>query len=254
MCRLVGAGRRAPTRRRGARVRWCEGRARARSRNRAARLQHAVSTSAMRDVRRRPRRRTAASAGRACAADRRRSLMPRANSCSPSLSFRKLVLRAIDAPLTALARCPISEPATRGSNTTGTLRVATLRGLSRATARSPALRPIFSGDRGRPHAAPRRNRSRAPCRCLRRRSPASRCRGASRDRRRKSPWLVTSTMPPMPAEADAPPDFADALHGTARLFGPARRRLQLGDIRQFLVDQIEIGKLRASSAGSASPA
>ena len=33
----------------------------------------------------------------------------------------------------------------RASNTTGTLRVATLRGLSRSTARSPALRPIFVG-------------------------------------------------------------------------------------------------------------
>ena len=54
-------------------------------------------------------------------------------------------MRAIALPLIAPARWPISEPATRGSNTTGTLRVATLRGLSRSTARSPAVRPIVSG-------------------------------------------------------------------------------------------------------------
>ena len=39
----------------------------------------------------------------------------------------------------------LSEPEMRGSNTTGTLRVETLRGLSRSMARSPAVRPIFSG-------------------------------------------------------------------------------------------------------------
>ena len=71
--------------------------------------------------------------------------MPSANSLAPILSRRKLVLRATEAPLAALARCETSEPATRGSNTTGTLRVDTLRGLSRSTARSPAVRPIFSG-------------------------------------------------------------------------------------------------------------
>jgi len=47
-------------------------------------------------------------------------------------------------PLAAEARWPISEPATRASNTTGTLRVATLRGLSRSTARRPAVRPTLS--------------------------------------------------------------------------------------------------------------
>ena len=79
--------------------------------------------------------------------------------------------------------------------------------------------------RDRRRAAPRRNRSRAPCRCLRRRSPASRCRGASRDRRREKPWLVTSTMPPMPAEAEAPPDLADALDRKRR---PASARARHG--------------------------
>ena len=42
-------------------------------------------------------------------------------------------------PFTAEARWLTSEPATRGSNTTGNRPVATLRGLSRRTARSPAL-------------------------------------------------------------------------------------------------------------------
>ena len=68
------------------------------------------------------------------------------NSCSPSRSFRKLVLRAIEAPLMAPTRWPTSDPDTRGSNTTGTLQVSTLRGLARATVRSPALRPTLSGE------------------------------------------------------------------------------------------------------------
>ena len=68
------------------------------------------------------------------------------NSRSPILSFRKLVLRAIEAPLIAPIRWPTSEPATRGSNTIGTLQVATLRGLTRATARSAAVLPTLSGD------------------------------------------------------------------------------------------------------------
>ena len=71
--------------------------------------------------------------------------MPARNSRSPMRSFRKLVLRAIDAPLIADARCPTSDPAMRGSNTIGTRRVSTLRGLSRRIARSPALRPILLG-------------------------------------------------------------------------------------------------------------
>ena len=72
-------------------------------------------------------------------------LMPGAKIRSPSLSLRKLVLRAIAAPLMALTRWPTIEPATWESNTTGTFLVETLRGLSRATAFSPALCPIFSG-------------------------------------------------------------------------------------------------------------
>src|ERR1700736_806076 len=68
------------------------------------------------------------------------------NNCSPRRSLRKLVLRAIEAPLTAPTRWPTSDPDTRGLNTTGTLQVSTLRGLARATVRSPALRPTLSGD------------------------------------------------------------------------------------------------------------
>ncbi len=71
--------------------------------------------------------------------------MPAAKMRSPILSFRKLVLRAMDAPFTALERWPTIEFATRGSNTTGTFVVATLCGLRRLTARSPALRPTASG-------------------------------------------------------------------------------------------------------------
>src|ERR1700722_20424137 len=69
-----------------------------------------------------------------------------ANNYSPRQSLRKLVLRAIDAPLTAPTRWPTSDPATLGSNTTGTLQVSTLRGLARAAVRSPAVRPTLSGE------------------------------------------------------------------------------------------------------------
>ncbi len=71
--------------------------------------------------------------------------IPGANRRSPSRSLRKLVLRAIALPLMADARWPTSEPAMRGSKTTGTRLVETFLGLSRRTARSPAERPISSG-------------------------------------------------------------------------------------------------------------
>ena len=72
--------------------------------------------------------------------------MPGAKIRSPIFSRRKLVLRATEDPLAALARCPISEPATRGSKITGTLRVGTLRGLTRLTVRSPATVPTCCGE------------------------------------------------------------------------------------------------------------
>ena len=68
--------------------------------------------------------------------------MPEAKILSPSFSRKKLVLRATELPLAALARWPTSEPEILELNTTGTRRVATLRGLRRLTARSPARRPI----------------------------------------------------------------------------------------------------------------
>ncbi len=49
----------------------------------------------------------------------------------------------------ARRRWPISEPATRGSNTTGTLLRRHLARIDALIARSPALRPIFRALRGR---------------------------------------------------------------------------------------------------------
>ena len=95
--------------------------------------------------------------------------MPSVKSFAPILSRRKLVFRATEAPFTALARCETSDPAERGSNSTDTLRVDTLRGFRRATARSPALRPMSSG-RSRSRAwRTDGSHSRAPYQCRRRR-------------------------------------------------------------------------------------
>ena len=66
---------------------------------------------------------------------------------SPSLSFRKLVPRAIDGPEIAPSRCEIKPRATRGSNTTGQRQVGIFFAPSRLTARSPALLPISAGSR-----------------------------------------------------------------------------------------------------------
>ena len=88
---------RAPSRCRGTRM---SGR---RRRSRRARLPATPSPS--NGCERRPRGRSGSSTMR----------MPARNSRSPMRSFRKLVLRAIEAPLIAEARCPTSEPATRGS-------------------------------------------------------------------------------------------------------------------------------------------
>src|SRR3984893_3751618 len=95
-----------------------------------------LTPSASNDCERNPRTRSGSSMIR----------MFLANNCLPRLAVRKLVLRAIEAACTAPTRWPTSEPETRGSNTTGTLQVSTLRGLARATARSPALRPTLSGE------------------------------------------------------------------------------------------------------------
>jgi len=75
--------------------------------------------------------------------------MPFANNRSPSLSLRKLVLRATALPLIRHGQMANETPEMRLSNTTGTFLVSTLRGLSRATARSPrcarSLRSIEIG-------------------------------------------------------------------------------------------------------------
>ena len=70
--------------------------------------------------------------------------MPRANTGAPSRSFKKLVPRATEGPLIAPTRWRSSEPATRGSYTTGQRQVATLRAPRRRTARSPARRPTVA--------------------------------------------------------------------------------------------------------------
>ncbi len=55
-------------------------------------------------------------------------------------------------------------------------------------------------------------------------------------------------MPPMPAEADAPPDLATPLTASAGLFGVARQFFKLRHRRQVAVDQIEVGELSRQQA------
>jgi hypothetical protein len=85
------------------------------------------------------------------------------------LSWRKLDLRATDEPLMAALKCPSRVDATRGSNSSGIFPGFGRVGLSRATARSPASRPISS-------AASRSPMYRALChawsRCIPAPSPA----------------------------------------------------------------------------------
>src|SRR5207247_2279785 len=64
----------------------------------------------------------------------------------PSLSCRKLIFRAIDDPEIAPAKWPSRLDDTRGSNSTGYLPSLGRDGLSRATALSPALRPISAAE------------------------------------------------------------------------------------------------------------
>ncbi|MGY4482786.1 hypothetical protein ACVWWR_001977 [Bradyrhizobium sp. LM3.2] len=61
--------------------------------------------------------------------------------------------------------------------------------------------------------------------------------------------LVTSTMPPMPAEAEAPPDFGHALHAERRGFGFERAALQLRGCGYVGVEQIEIGEVAREQRG-----
>ena len=50
-------------------------------------------------------------------------------------------------------------------------------------------------------------------------------------------------MPPMLAEAEAPPDLATPLTAKRRRFGRARIRFELRHARQLGIDQVEIGKV-----------
>ena len=57
-------------------------------------------------------------------------------------------------------------------------------------------------------------------------------------------------MPPMPAEADAPPDLRDALDRKARGFGFAARGARVRDGRRDLrIEQIEIGEIARQQRG-----
>ena len=64
----------------------------------------------------------------------------------PKRSFRKLTPRAMAAPEIAPAKWPNKPADSRGSKTTGTACDLALRGPRRAMVRSPARRPIASGD------------------------------------------------------------------------------------------------------------
>ena len=56
------------------------------------------------------------------------------------------------------------------------------------------------------------------------------------------PWLVTSTSPPMPAEAEAPPDLLTPLTARPASSAALAQPLQFGDRRQLRIEQIEIRK------------
>src|SRR2546421_3656501 len=74
--------------------------------------------------------------------------------------------------------------------------------------------------------------------------------------RKYEPWKpveVTSTMPPIPAEADAPPDLVTPLTASAAASASQARRSS-SDVEGILRSSISrSGKSRASSAGSARP-
>ncbi len=71
---------------------------------------------------------------------------PSGRTSSPIASFSQLEPRAIEPPLMAATRCPIRPDDMRSSNSTGKVPVGGFLGLARATARSPAMRPISAAD------------------------------------------------------------------------------------------------------------
>ncbi len=134
--------------------------------------------------------------------------MPGAKIRCPSLSRRKLVLRAIAGAVGGAGEVTdqrAGNPRIEHHRHPPRRDFARIEPLDRALAGGAA--DVCRRVRGRRRAAPRRNRNPAPCRCRCRRSPTSRPNAASRWSAPGKPWLVTSTMPPMPAEAEAPPDL-----------------------------------------------
>ena len=123
------------------------------------------------------------------------------------LSSRKLALRYSAPPDTAPSRWPTSERATSAENSTGYCPVGTLRGSSRATARSAARRPIAAGD-SRSHWA--RPMLYQPSRCMPSPWPAIRARPSecwvSRSRP-MNPWLLAYTDRLCPLPSEAPSEF-----------------------------------------------
>ena len=174
--------------------------------------------------------------------------MPGRNSRSPMRSFRKLVLRATDAPLIADARCPTSDPAMRGSNTIGTRRVSTLRGLSRFIARSPALRPIFSGGF---QVGGMQRRGEVVVALHPGAFAGDRHRG---DRVARAHIGAAKTMARRQHDAAdtgrraRPARFGHAFHAERRLLGGARGPLERRDVRDARVDQVELGKIARQRA------
>ena len=157
-----------------------------------------ATPSASKDCERRPRLRRGSSMMR----------MLFANSCCAELVLQEAGLArdrgAVDRA-DEMADQRIGDPRVEDDGHLAGLDLARIGARHRALACLAADAARASPDRS--HAAPRCSRSRAPCRCLRPRSPSWRCPGSSADRSRGSRSLVTSTMPPMPAEADAPPDL-----------------------------------------------
>ena len=70
---------------------------------------------------------------------------PAPNTRVAELSWRKLVLRAIAEPVIAPAKWPNKVAETRGSNSTGYFPGLGRAAPTRATARSPARRPMSTG-------------------------------------------------------------------------------------------------------------
>ena len=143
----------------------------------------------------------------------------------------------------------------RLSKTTGTRLVATLRGLSRATARSPADAPdplgIFEigGMQRRGEIVVALHRG-ALARDRRHREAVTR----ARDRQPRKPLLVASTMPPMPAEADAPSDLLTPLTARPAASAALARSSRTVTAGRSGSSRSRSGKLLASSSASARPA